>query len=286
MSESSLYGFIETIVIDGPTATITGWAMDPACMTPAPIVRLRNHLNEIVAEAVPSVERHDVVAEYHSESLISSGWSTVVGVFDFDFSEILNSYAVINGKEYPLAGTPLISKIHPKMLAGYELDTLIARGLVVGDDFSMQPDCFIDFSHCWLITIGNRVRLAPRVQIIAHDGSLRGALGKVKIGMIDIGNNVFIGNGAIILPGVVIGDNCIVGAGSVVTKTVPSNSVVAGNPAKFVCTTDELIEKGMSIPDELCFDNRYTIERDITDDMKAEMIQKLSANGRTGYITV
>lgn len=47
-----------------------------------------------------------------------------------------------------------------------------------------------------------------------------------------IGNNVWIGAGAIVLPGVTIGDNAVVGAGSVVTKNVEANTVVAGDPAK------------------------------------------------------
>jgi maltose O-acetyltransferase len=66
---------------------------------------------------------------------------------------------------------------------------------------------------------------------------------------IRIGNNVFIGWGSIVLPGVTIGDNVVIGAGSVVTKDVPSNSVAAGNPAKvvkpindFICAYQEKIK--------------------------------------------
>lgn len=51
---------------------------------------------------------------------------------------------------------------------------------------------------------------------------------------VTIGNNVWIGGSTTILPGVTIGDNCVIGAGSVVTKDVPSNTVVAGNPAKVI----------------------------------------------------
>jgi acetyltransferase-like isoleucine patch superfamily enzyme len=57
-----------------------------------------------------------------------------------------------------------------------------------------------------------------------------------------IGDNVFIGVGCIVLPGIKIGNNVVVGAGSVVTKNIPNNVVVAGNPAKFICTIDAYIE--------------------------------------------
>ena len=60
---------------------------------------------------------------------------------------------------------------------------------------------------------------------------------------VKIGNNCFIGAKAIILPGVSIGDNVIVGAGSVVTKNIPSNVVVAGNPAKIIMSIDEFTQK-------------------------------------------
>ncbi len=66
--------------------------------------------------------------------------------------------------------------------------------------------------------------------ILAHDPSRN-----VKLNTV-IGNNCFIGTRAIILPGVKIGDEVIVGAGAVVTKDVPSNCIVAGNPAKVIKT--------------------------------------------------
>ena len=61
--------------------------------------------------------------------------------------------------------------------------------------------------------------------------------------MIKIGDNTFIGNEALILPGVTIGRNCVVGAMSVVSRSVPDNTVVAGNPAKVICTTDEYYQR-------------------------------------------
>ena len=60
---------------------------------------------------------------------------------------------------------------------------------------------------------------------------------------VEIGDNVFIGMGAIILPGTTIGDNVIIGAGSIVSKDLPSNSVCVGTPAKMIMTLDDFREK-------------------------------------------
>lgn len=66
-----------------------------------------------------------------------------------------------------------------------------------------------------------------------------------KMARIKVGNNCFLGLGSRIMGGVVIGDNCIIGAGSIVTKNVPQNSVVAGIPAKVICTIDEYYQRNM-----------------------------------------
>lgn len=63
---------------------------------------------------------------------------------------------------------------------------------------------------------------------------------------VTIGNNVFIGTKAIILKGTTIGDNCIIGAGSVVKGVFPEGVVIAGNPAKVICTVKEFYEKNLS----------------------------------------
>lgn len=62
-------------------------------------------------------------------------------------------------------------------------------------------------------------------------------------GKVVIGNHVYIGTDALIMPGVTIGDNALVAAGSVVTKSVPPRTVVAGNPAKILCTIEEFYER-------------------------------------------
>lgn len=85
------------------------------------------------------------------------------------------------------------------------------------------------------IRIGENVLLAPNVQLYTahHPLSLEERLTGRELGSpISIGNNVWIGGGALVLPGVTIGDNSVIGAGSVVTKAIPANVVAAGNPCR------------------------------------------------------
>jgi maltose O-acetyltransferase len=100
----------------------------------------------------------------------------------------------------------------------------------------------IDSSFPWLISIGDNCTITANAIILSHDASTKRDLGYSKIGVVTIGNNVFIGAGAIILPNVHVGNNVIIGAGSVVTSDIPGNSVVVGNPAKVICTKQEFID--------------------------------------------
>lgn len=147
-----------------------------------------------------------------------------------------------------------------KIRSEISTEDLIKLGLVVGKNFCRQEKTLIDQSHCWLITIGNNVTLAPRVHILAHDASTKHWLGYTKIGRVTIGDNVFIGAGSIVLPNVKIGNNCIIGAESIVTKDIPDGSLAAGNPAKVICTVDEYISKNRALMETApVFDESYTL---------------------------
>jgi len=127
--------------------------------------------------------------------------------------------------------------------SGIDISYLIERGLKIGNNCTIHYDTILDPSHCDLIEIGNNVTFAPRGHVLAHDGSMKTALGYTKIGKVVIEDNVFVGAGAIILPNVRIGKNSIIGAGSVVTHNVPENSVSAGNPARTICDLDFFLDK-------------------------------------------
>ena len=118
-----------------------------------------------------------------------------------------------------------LKKILDQIRGEQNLEKLIKRGLTVGKDFNRMGGVIIDPSHCWHISIGNNVTLAPRVHILAHDASTKLFLNHTRVSNVVIGDNVFIGAGTIILPGVTIGNNVVIGAGSLVSRNIPDDCV-------------------------------------------------------------
>lgn len=102
----------------------------------------------------------------------------------------------------------------------------------------------------YLVSVGNHCTIAAGVSFITHDGAgwlfTEQEPSLQKFGPIEIRDNCFIGLRAIIMPGIKIGPNSVVGAGSVVTKDVPENVVVAGNPARVICGLEMYKEKMLS----------------------------------------
>lgn len=123
----------------------------------------------------------------------------------------------------------------------------VKRGLKVGKNFSRQSGTRLDPTNCWLIEIGDDVRLANRVQIIAHDFSPMHYTGYARFGKVVIGDRVWVGAGVTILMNVHIGNDVIIGAGSIVNKDVPYGCVVAGVPAKVICTTAEYVKRQQAL---------------------------------------
>jgi acetyltransferase-like isoleucine patch superfamily enzyme len=113
--------------------------------------------------------------------------------------------------------------------------------ITIGNNVSIQHDCHIGAIN--KITIGNNVLIASKVYISDHfhgeitkealllAPSLRKLYSK---GPVIIEDNVWLGEGVVVLPGVTIGENSIIGANAVVTRSIPRDSVAAGNPARIV----------------------------------------------------
>lgn len=110
-----------------------------------------------------------------------------------------------------------------------------------GSNIRIGRNAFINFGcvflDCAEIEIGDDLQMAPLVQLYTPEHPLdpdtrRSGLEYAR--PIRIGNNVWIGGGAIILSGVTIGDDCVIGAGSVVRRDLPPGSVAVGNPAKII----------------------------------------------------
>lgn len=119
------------------------------------------------------------------------------------------------------------------------------NNIYFGDDCEVNMNCtFLDDN---IIRIGDNALIAPNVQIYTafhptnaidrfgmpkEDGSF--GFCKTQTAPVVIGNNVWIGGGVIILPGVTIGDNVVIGAGSVVTKDIPRDVIAYGNPCRVI----------------------------------------------------
>lgn len=114
----------------------------------------------------------------------------------------------------------------------------------IGNNCEINMNCV--FLDCNKITIGDNCGIGPNVQIYAVTHPVKPeerlpenpaadfAFWTSYTAPVTLGNNVWIGGGSVILPGVTIGDNTTIGAGSVVTKSIPANCLAIGNPCKVV----------------------------------------------------
>jgi maltose O-acetyltransferase len=180
----------------------------------------------------------------------------------------------------------LLLPVVQRLRGDQNLDALVSQGLVVGKGTFIARTVYLDPGHPWLITIGDHAGLSPGVIVLTHDASMHAQMGSTRLARVEIGKRVFVGAGAIILPGTRIGDDAIVGAGAVVRGDVPPGMLVVGNPAKVVGDVESLarwhhdaLADAPSWPHD-----GWIVGRGITAARRREQREAL-AGGISGYLT-
>ena len=152
-----------------------------------------------------------------------------------------------NNKNY-LKGSVMFDKLKSLYWRFLKSPEAQARHLGV----KIGKNCLIDTrrwsSEPYLITIGDNVQVTNRVAFHTHGGG--NCIRKFHpdfdvFGKIVVKDWAYIGAGSQIMPGVTIGEGALVAAGSIVTKSVPDYTVVGGNPAVKICTTEEFMRKNL-----------------------------------------
>ncbi len=123
------------------------------------------------------------------------------------------------------------------------LTKLIKNGLKIGKNVVIQTGVDIDDNYPYLISIEDNCRISIGVRILAHDASTFKDLGITRIEPVKILEGTFIGERAIILPGVTLGPNALIAAGSVVNRDIGAGKIAAGNPARPYGNFSEMLDK-------------------------------------------
>ncbi len=140
---------------------------------------------------------------------------------------------------HTMPGTPeydeLMHRIFPTMGQGSRVDTPLTavrpHKVQIGRNVVVMPGCLM--MSAGGITIEDGAMIAANVQLISNNHDLYERQ-VITCKPVHIGRHAWVGAGATILPGVTVGENAVVGAGSVVTKDVEADTIVAGNPARFI----------------------------------------------------
>lgn len=173
----------------------------------------------------------------HSGMLYQPGDPELVADRDVTVKKLYdyNNIHPLNRDERQIAIRGLLGKTGDNCTVEQPLFCTYGYNTIVGDNFFLNVNCKLMDSG--KITIGNNVFIAPNVCLITEEHAMN--VDQRLIGLeytypVNIGDNVWICAGAIVMPGVTIGANSVIGAGSIVTKDIPPDSLAVGNPCKVI----------------------------------------------------
>ncbi|MCD7926439.1 MAG: sugar O-acetyltransferase [Bacteroides sp.] len=178
-----------------------------------------NEIDKMRSCQLADMEDPEIQASFiHAKKLLAK--FRMMNIYDEEFREILEDL---------VPGIPATSTICPPFHCDH------GHGIRLGEYVFVNANCtFLDGGY---ITIGAHTLVGPNVQIYTPHHPMEyipRRESKEYAYPVTIGEDCWIGGGAIICPGVTIGNRCIIGAGSVVTKDIPDDSVAVGNPAKVI----------------------------------------------------
>ena len=159
------------------------------------------------------------------------------------------------------------------------LEQLRRNGLTAPGPVLLSARVHIDAGFAWAITIGANVRIAHDVRIIAHDAAIKHLTGYTEVRPVVIGDDCYIGAGAIVLPGSTIGRGAVIGAGAIVRGDLGEGVIAAGNPARALDLVSHLRERHETLQTQMsCFE--WRAENGIVPETVAAMTEALKRDGR------
>lgn len=178
-----------------------------------------NEVEKMRNELLADMSAQEIQVKFRRAKTLLARMRTM-SIYDDDYRELL---------EKLIPGIPATSVVSPPFHCDH------GDGIRLGEHVFINANCtFLDGAY---ITIGAHTLVGPNVQIYTPHHPMdymERRTPKEYAYPVTIGEDCWIGGGAIICPGVTIGDRCIIGAGSVVTKDIPADSVAVGNPARVI----------------------------------------------------
>lgn len=186
---------------------------------------MKTEKEKMLDGAIYNCEDPELVARWHKAKALQSEYNATLTTDTQKRERLLDELLGSRGQKVWIAGPFFVD---------------YGENIHIGNNVEINMNCV--FLDCNRITIGDNCGIAPGVHIYtvfhptnpAERLSAHGGLWNCQTAPVTLGNNVWIGGGSILLPGVTIGDNTTIGAGSVVTKSVPANCIAVGNPCRII----------------------------------------------------